>query len=360
MARTRRSFVARKALDYDDDESLLLCYNVTCEVTCPASVCKIEDMPHLGSRKGQRKQMRKCALISVIGLLALMAMWRPVSAEGKIKVVAAENFYGDVAQQIGGDRIEVTSILSNPDQDPHLFETSPGVVRRIAAAQFVIYNGADYDPWMERLLRVTARSNRIVIVVADLMHKKAGDNPHLWYDPQTMPVVARSLASAFAKEDPVHKDDYAAHLKTFITFLEPLNRKIAEIRNKFAGATITATEPVFGYMAASLRLRMIDQHFQLAIMNDIEPSPGDLAELQDELRRHKVRVLVYNKQASNQITQRLVSLARASSIPVVGVTETCPPGLSYQNWILGELNDTEKALAQSMPQAPCTPCTPSN
>ena len=105
--------------------------------------------------------------------------------------MAAENFYGDVARQIGGDRVSVASILSNPDQDPHLFETSPAVVRQIAAAQIVIYNGADYDPWMAKLLKVTPKAGRIVIVAADLMHKKAGDNPHLWYDPPTMPAVRR-------------------------------------------------------------------------------------------------------------------------------------------------------------------------
>ena len=120
-------------------------------------------------------------------------------------MVAAENFYGDIAQQIGGDRVAVASILSNPDQDPHLFEISPAVVRQIAAAQIVIYNGADYDPWMEKLLKVTPRPGRIVIVAADLVHKKAGDNPHLWYDPPTMPAVAKALAAALAAADPAHK-----------------------------------------------------------------------------------------------------------------------------------------------------------
>ena len=132
-------------------------------------------------------------------LFALAALTEACAAGGKITIVAAENFYGDVAQQIGGDQVSVASILSNPDQDPHLFETAPSVVREIAAAQLVIYNGADYDPWMERLLKVTPKPGRVVIVAADLMHKKAGDNPHLWYDPATMPALPRRWPQRLAR-----------------------------------------------------------------------------------------------------------------------------------------------------------------
>jgi len=269
------------------------------------------------------------------------------AADGKIAVVAAENFYGSVAQQIGGDRVAVASILNNPDQDPHLFEVSPAVVRQIAAAQIAIYNGADYDPWMEQLLKVTPKPGRMVIVAADLVHKKAGDNPHLWYDPPTMPALAGALAAALAAADPAHQDDYAARLKTFLASLAPLNEKIAAIRGKYAGVPVTATEPVFGYMAAALRLTMRNERFQLAIMNETEPSAGDFAAFEQDLKTHQVRVMFYNKQASDKLVQHLVDLARASNIPVVGVTETAPPGLSYRDWMLTQLDATEKALAGS-------------
>ena len=112
-----------------------------------------------------------------------------------------------MAQQIGGDQVSVVSILSNPDQDPHLFETSPSVVRKSPPRKIVIYNGADYDPWMDKLLKVTPKPGRVTIVAADLMHKKSGDNPHLWYDPPTMPAVARALAAALSAADPAHKDE---------------------------------------------------------------------------------------------------------------------------------------------------------
>jgi zinc/manganese transport system substrate-binding protein len=279
-------------------------------------------------------------------LFALAAPTVARAAGGKITVVAAENFYGDVAQQIGGDRVSVASILSNPDQDPHLFETAPSVVREVAAAQLVILNGADYDPWMERLLKVTPNPGRGVIVAADLMHRKAGDNPHLWYDPATMPAVAKALAAALSAADPAHADHYTTGLLAFLASLQPLSDKVAAIRGKYAGATVAATEPVFGYMANELHLALLDQRFQLSVMNNTEPSAGDLAAFESDLKMRKIRVLFYNKQASDKIVQHLVDLARSSKIPVVGVTETCPPGLSYQNWMLSELDATETALAE--------------
>ncbi len=288
----------------------------------------------------------KLVLGLTTALLLMLAAAAPAGgADGKIALVAAENFYGSVAQQIGGDRVAVTSILNSPDQDPHLFEVSPAVVRQIAAAQIVVYNGADYDPWMGQLLRVTPRRGRVVIIAADLVGKKAGDNPHIWYDPATMPAVARALTAAFTAADPAHKDDYAARLKTFLTSLAPLNEKIAAIRSKYAGVAVTASEPVFAYMAATLKLKMRNQRFQLAVMNDTEPSARDIAAFERDLKTHQVRVLFYNKQASDKLVQQLVDLARAANIPVVGVTETCPPGMSYQAWMMSELDDTEKGLA---------------
>jgi zinc/manganese transport system substrate-binding protein len=267
------------------------------------------------------------------------------AADGKIEIVAAENFYGGVAKEIGGDRVSVTSILSNPDQDPHLFEVSPAIIRQVAAARIVIYNGADYDPWIEKLLNVAAKPDRVAIVAADLVNRKAGDNPHLWYDPATMPAVARSLAAALSAADPAHKGDYAARLETFVASLAPLNEKIAAVRGKYAGTAVTATEPVFGYMADALQLKMSNRQFQLAVMNDTEPSARDVARFEQDLKTHNVRVLFYNKQASNNVVAHLVALARAARIPIVGVTETAPSGLSYRDWMLMQLDETQRALA---------------
>jgi zinc/manganese transport system substrate-binding protein len=276
----------------------------------------------------------------------LLALGLGASAqEMRINVVAAENFYGDIAGQIAGERANIVSIISNPDQDPHLFETTPSVVRDIAAARIVVLNGADYDTWMEKLLKASPRPGRSVVSVADILGKKAGDNPHLWYAPDAAPAVATAIAHALGTVDPAHSADYASRLKTFVGSLEPLRLKIAAIRAKYAGVPITATEPVFGYMAGALKLEMRNARFQLAIMNATEPSANDVAAFERDLKYHKVRVLLYNKQASDKVVQRFVDLARASNIPVVGVTETAPPGVSYQDWMVAQLNDLEKALA---------------
>lgn len=266
--------------------------------------------------------------------------------ELKPSVVAAENFYGDIARQIGGDRVEVASILSNPDQDPHLFETTPTIVRQIAAARIVILNGADYDAWMDKLLKAAPRVGRTVLAVAELVNKKAGDNPHLWYDPATMPTLARALADAFSKADPAHAADYAARLATVLASLERIGGKVAEIRAKHAGVAITATEPVFGYMASALGLKLRNERLQMAVMNDTEPSARDIAAFEQDLKEHRVRVLLYNKQTSTKLTQRMLEIARRAKIPVVGVTETQPMGMSYQDWMLTQLAELQNALAQ--------------
>jgi zinc/manganese transport system substrate-binding protein len=309
-------------------------------------------MPRLsGARAALPGDMLYCYILgmkvalAIAVLLALAPAPGARAADGKIAVVAAENFYGDIARQIGGDRVTVVSIMNSPDQDPHLFETTPGIVRQIAGAQIAIVNGADYDPWMEKLLSAAPQPNRNVIIAADLVHKKPGDNPHLWYDPATMPAVARAIAAALAAADAAHAGDYAARLTRFLGSLTPLNDKIAAMRGKYAGGAVTASEPVFGYMADALGLTMRNERFQLSIMNDTEPSARDVAAFEQDLKDRKVRVMFYNKQASNKIVQHLVALARAANIPVVGVTETAPPDLSYQDWMLGELNETEKALA---------------
>src|SRR5450631_1950285 len=164
-------------------------------------------------------------------LLALAAGQPAGAADGKIAVMAAENFYGDIARQIGGSQVDVVSIMNNPDQDPHLFETTPGVVRQIANAQVVIFNGTNYDPWMEKLLAAAPRPERVVITAAELVGAKPGDNPHLWYAPATMPAVAKAIAQAFTKADAEHASDYAMRLAAVLASFERVSLRIAQIKS---------------------------------------------------------------------------------------------------------------------------------
>jgi zinc/manganese transport system substrate-binding protein len=281
--------------------------------------------------------------VVAIGMI-VCAAFGAAAGDADIGVVAAENFYGDVARQIGGSRIAVMSILSNPDQDPHLFETTSSVVRKVADARIVIFNGADYDPWMQKLISAAPRPRRTVITVTAIVGKKTGDDPHVWYDPPTIPAVAKALAAALGKIDPEHKPEYEMRLQAFLTSLHPLEEKILEMRAKYAGTSITATEPVFGYMANAIGLTIRNERFQVAVMNDTEPAARDLAAFENDLKKRNVKVLVYNKQVTSNLASRLIDVARGANIPVVGITETEPADTRFVDWMLGELSELESAL----------------
>jgi zinc/manganese transport system substrate-binding protein len=280
-------------------------------------------------------------LAAVVNLTAARA--EPVT------IVAAENFYGDVAKQLGGANVSVSSILTNPDQDPHLFEASASTARSIADARIVIFNGADYDPWMVKLLSASPRSGREVIEVAVLVDKKAGDNPHLWYDPNTMPALAKRLTALLATVDSDHRADYEQRLTKFEGTLKPLDEKVAVLRQKYAGVPVTATEPVFGYMATAIGLNMRNEDFQLAIMNNTEPSPSQIAAFEKDLRSRAVKVLLYNNQASEETTKKMQAIAKHARVPVVGISETEPPGTTFQEWMLSQLTRLEAALVGTRP-----------
>lgn len=263
----------------------------------------------------------------------------------RVPVVAAENFYGDVIRQLGGDHVQVTSILSNPDEDPHLFEASPKTARALQHAALVVYNGADYDPWMDKLLAASRKNDtRTIIVAAQLVGKKSGDNPHLWYDPATMPAVAKAVSQYLVSADPSHKSDYDARLATFLSSLKPIDASVAQLRAHFKGVPVTATEPVFGYMADAIGFEMRNQRFQMAEMNETEPSPADIAAFEKDLSERRVHVLIYNSQATGALTKRLLNVAKDAHLPSVSVTETLPANKTYQQWMLSQLDSLSGAL----------------
>jgi zinc/manganese transport system substrate-binding protein len=267
----------------------------------------------------------------------------PASAQ-TLSVVAAENVYGGVARALAGPWASVASILNNPDQDPHLFEASPSVARALSAARIVVFNGLDYDPWMPKLLGASAAPGRQVIDVAALLHRAPGGNPHLWYDPAAMPALAQALSGALAAADPGHAGDYEARRAAFAGSLAPLNARIAALRGRYAGTPVAATEPVFGLMAAALGLTVRNEAFARAMMNDTEPSPSEIAAFEGDLTQRRVRLLIYNSQASSPAAARLLRIARDAGVPVIGVTETEPEGVDYVPWMLGQLDALDKAL----------------
>ena len=210
--------------------------------------------------------------LHLITAIAICGLSAPALAD-PVKVVAAENFYGDLASQIGGPNVAVTSILSNPDDDPHLFEVSPATARALSDAKIVIANGVDYDPWMQKLISAHKAPGRKEIVVAALVGRKPGDNPHLWYDPATMKAAAKALTADLIAVDPAHKAAYEQGEAKFLDSLKPLDDKIATMRKSYAGEPVTASEPVFGYQAALIGLKVRNEKYALAVMNNAEPTP---------------------------------------------------------------------------------------
>jgi zinc/manganese transport system substrate-binding protein len=281
-------------------------------------------------------------------ILAALLMAVVASSSGAqaapIAIVAAENFYSEAASAIGGDRVTVESIISAPGVDPHDFDPPPSVARQIADADIVIVNGADYDPWTTRLLDASQRDKRIVIDVAKLIGIGEGGNPHIWYDPRTMPALAEALAAVLNRLDPQAAAEVESRRQAFLATLAPLQEKIETVRRQFAGTPVVATEPVFGYMADALGLAMKNQAFQTAVMNETEPAASDVAAMEDAIRTRKVKVLFYNAQVEDAFTKNLADLATASGVPLVGVTETQPEGIGYAEWMLDTVKATAKAL----------------
>jgi zinc/manganese transport system substrate-binding protein len=280
----------------------------------------------------------------VLAAIAGCALGAPAFAD-PVKVVAAENFYGDMASQIGGANVEVTSILSSPDDDPHLFEASPATARALSDAKVVIVNGVDYDPWMEKLLGANKAPGRREILVSALIGRKPGDNPHLWYDPAAMKAAAKTLVADLIAVDPTHKADYEQGGAKFLDSLKPLDDKISTMRKSYSGQPVTASEPVFGYQAKLIGLVVHNEKYALAIMNNAEPTPSQVAAFENDLKGKKVKAMLYNAQASEPAVAKLVQMAKDNSIPVVGVSETEPPNSTYQDWMLGQLNALDKALS---------------
>ena len=261
----------------------------------------------------------------------------------ELRLVAAENFYGDVAAQIGGPGLGVTSILSNPDQDPHEFEANAGTARALAGAAILVYNGAGYDVWAEKLLAAAA-PGRHAIEVARLLGRKPGDNPHIWYDPAAMPALAEELARLLTGLDPPGGAGYASRLARFRGTMRRLDARVAELRGRYRGAEIAATEPVFGEMAKALGLRVREEAFQLAVMNDSEPGAAAIARFEADLRGKAVRLLVFNRQTQSTIARRMRGIAREAGVPVLDVTEMLPPGEHYQGWMLSQLAALDRLL----------------
>jgi len=266
---------------------------------------------------------------------------------GVVKVVAGENFWGNIAAQIGGPHVQVTSILSSPAADPHLYESDVASALAVAQARLVIANGAGYDDFMSQLLRATVNAGRVALSVQAVLGAYGPDvNPHFWYDIPRVQQVAAAIEAALARLDPTDATVFAGNLAAFDASLRPVEAVIASIRRRYPGAPVAYTERVPGYLLQAAGLTVVTPPgFAAAIENGNDPSPGDTAQMFQLITERKAKVLLYNAQATSPVTQQVRALARQSGIPVVPVTETMPPSFgSYQAWQLAQATALLDAL----------------
>jgi len=270
------------------------------------------------------------------------------SASGKLAVVAAEDFWGSIASQLGGDRVSVVSLITNPDTDPHAYEPTPGDGREIASARYVIVNGIGYDPWADKLLNANPASGRTVVKVGDLVGLKEGDNPHQWYSPDTVERVVTQITAEYEKLRPAAAAYFDRQHDTFeSTGLASYHAVISQIKARYSGTPVGASESIFAPLAGPLGLRLVSpESFLDAISEGNDPTAADKATVDQQIASKAIKVFVFNSQNSTPDVQRLVDAAKVNGIGVTTVTETLTPkGATFQAWQTAQLRALESALA---------------
>jgi zinc/manganese transport system substrate-binding protein len=272
------------------------------------------------------------------------------AADGRIRIVVAENFWGSIVEQLAGPDADVSRIISNPNADPHDYEPTARDARAIASAQYVIMNGLGYDGWAQKLLDANPSSDRSVLNVGDLLGLDAGANPHQWYSPKSVRQFIARVGSDIATLDPGHRAAYERRVHAYESSgLGEYNRLLAEIRRRFAGTPIGASESIVAPWAAGLGLRMITpERFLDAVAEGNEPTRSDKATVDAQIADREIKVLVYNSQNATPDVRRLVDAARRRQIRVITITETLvPEDATFQAWQVRELRALLDALERS-------------
>ena len=272
------------------------------------------------------------------------------SPSGKLRVVAAEDFWGSIAAQLGGDRVEVTSIITNPAADPHDYEPTSANARTMAAAQIAIVNGIGYDEWASKLLAANPESSRVELNVGEVLGLKDGDNPHQWYSPSSVQRVIDAISAGYKRADPGNDPYFDRQRRKFETEgLAEYDELISQIKASYAGTPVGASESIFEPLAPALGLKLITpKGFMDGIAEGTEPTPADKAGADRQIADNQIAVWVYNSQNATPDVQRLNDAAGAAGIPIATVTETLTPeGASFQDWMSRQLRGLRAALARS-------------
>jgi zinc/manganese transport system substrate-binding protein len=288
------------------------------------------------------------ALVTALLALAGCGGAGSTAAEsGKLNVVAAEDFWGSIAEQVGGDRVAVTDIITNPAADPHDYEPTGDDARALAGSQVSIVNGIGYDEWASKLLAANPQSSRVEVDAGDVLGLKSGDNPHQWYSPTSVHRVIAAIVKAFEQADPGHDSYYEAQAAKFESQgLARYGRLIAKIRGEFAGTPVGASESIFEPLAPALGLKLLTPPgFLDAVAEGTEPSPSDKATADHQIADQEIGLWVYNSQNATPDVKRLNEAAEAADISIATVTETLTPeGASFQAWMVRELEGIDAAL----------------
>lgn len=264
----------------------------------------------------------------------------------KIQIVAAENFWGSLASQLGGNRVNVFSIVSDPNADPHEYESNNADARAIATASYVIVNGVGYDSWADQLLNASNNPERKVLDVGNLVGVKNGGNPHLWYNPSYVNTAVAQMDKDLINIDPGSKQYFLNQLKILRGSLSTYQNRIALIKKQYGGQKVAATEDIFAYLAKASGLDLISPAaFTEAVAEGNDPPTDSVVAFQQQLQSGQVKLLVYNEQTVTPLTSSMKALAAEQNIPIVGVTETIqPPGMNFQDWMNAELVNLQNAL----------------
>jgi zinc/manganese transport system substrate-binding protein len=268
-----------------------------------------------------------------------------------IHVVAAENFWGSLAAQLGGNRVQVTSVITNPATDPHDYEPSAVDARTFAGAQMAIVNGVGYDPWASQLIAANPVHGRVVLTVGDVVGVKPGGNPHRWYSPANVQQVISAIVRDYSTLDPKDAAYFArekAQLET--TGLAEYKNLIATIKRRFGGTPVGASESIFAPLAQALGLKLITPaSFLKAISEGTEPTAADKTTIDRQIAKKQIKVWVFNSQNSTPDVARLTDAARKQGIPVTTITETLTPAsATFQQWQVRQLKALVLALARGV------------
>jgi zinc/manganese transport system substrate-binding protein len=268
------------------------------------------------------------------------------SSTSKVQIVAAENFWGSLISQLGGTHVHVLSIVSDPNADPHEYESNAADAEAIANASFVIVNGAGYDTWALSLIAADNNPNQKVLNVQELIGQQVGANPHFWYSPSYVNETVKAMYSDILLIDQANAAYYTQQYVTLNISLGAYNERIVEIKQQFAGTKVASTESIFEYLANATGLDLISPPaFMEAVAEGNDPPAQSVVQFEQQLQSGEVSVLVYNEQTVTPLTQNIKALAAQNNVTIVGVTETIqPPDVSFQDWMNAELISLQNAL----------------